>query len=193
MHPEARTAVVGDRAISYFLRRSPARRIWLTVSDRGIVLTLPWRMTERAGERFLREKAPWLMRQLARSVARQQLRSSQDPAFDRQRYVRLKGKARRFLTERLAHFNRLYGFSYGRVSIRNQKSRWGSCTRAGDLQFSYKLLLLPPSLADYVVVHELCHRRYLHHGPRFWQLVARAYPDHRTARRELRRWDAGIV
>lgn len=81
-----------------------------------------------------------------------------------------------------------YAFTYHRVSIRNQRTRWGSCSRKGNLNFSYKLALLPPQLADYLIVHELCHLGQFNHSPAFWALVELAIPDYRTRRDELKNW-----
>lgn len=96
---------------------------------------------------------------------------------------------------RLEHFARFYAvltpphtFTYRRVSIRNQRTRWGSCSRKGNLNFSYKLALLPPQLADYLIVHELCHLGQFNHSPAFWALVELAIPEYRTRRDELKNW-----
>jgi predicted metal-dependent hydrolase len=88
--------------------------------------------------------------------------------------------------ERLHVCNERYGFHYGRVGVKEQKSRWGSCSRLGNLNFNWRLLLAQLPVLDYVVVHELCHLRELNHGPRFWQLVARGCPDYQAQRRWLR-------
>lgn len=89
--------------------------------------------------------------------------------------------------ERLAHFNTRYSFAIGRVAIRNQKSRWGSCSKKGNLNFNYRIVLLPAHLADYVIVHELCHIGEFNHSRKFWVLVAQAAPDWRRHRAELKR------
>lgn len=95
-------------------------------------------------------------------------------------------QARVMIAERLARWNTHYRFSFGRVTIKEQKSRWGSCSRAGNLNFNWRLLLAPLPVLDYVVVHELCHLRELNHSPAFWALVARACPDYLIHRRWLR-------
>lgn len=95
--------------------------------------------------------------------------------------------ARTVFAERLALWNAHYGFPYGRVAIKEQKSRWGSCSRQGNLNFNWRLLLAPAPVLDYVVIHELCHLKELNHSPRFWQLVALACPDHAAQRGWLRR------
>lgn len=94
--------------------------------------------------------------------------------------------AREFIHARLAYWNQFYGFKYNRVSIKNTKSRWGSCSRKGNLNFNYKLALIPAHLADYVIVHELCHLGEFNHGPKFWKLVEKAMPDYKERRRALK-------
>ena len=99
-------------------------------------------------------------------------------------------RTRALAAERLAHFNQAYGFSYGRVSIRDQRTRWGSCSKKGNLNFNYRICYLPPHLLDYVIVHELCHLGQFNHSAAFWALVAQTLPDHRERRAELAAWYA---
>ena len=87
---------------------------------------------------------------------------------------------------RAAFFAPLVGVRYGRVSIRSQHSRWGSCSSLGNLNFNCLLLLAPEEVLDYVVVHELCHRLEMNHSPRFWAQVERVLPDYAAARTWLR-------
>lgn len=100
-------------------------------------------------------------------------------------YLEHKEVARDFVHARIAYWNDFYGFSFNRVAIRNQRTCWGSCSEHGNLNFSYKLLFLPQHLADYVIVHELCHLKELNHSKRFWDLVAYTHPDYKTLRSEL--------
>lgn len=101
-------------------------------------------------------------------------------------YQKYKEAARELVKERLAHFNQFYGFKVGRVAIRNQKTRWGSCSKNGNLNFNYKIARLPPKLADYIIVHELCHLGEFNHSKRFWALVAKTVPDDVKIRNELK-------
>lgn len=103
------------------------------------------------------------------------------------RYLALKEQARVFVRDRIALLNAPYGFEFNRIAIRNTRSRWGSCSKKKNLNFSYKIVLLPERLADYIVVHELCHLGELNHSPRFWALVARTFPNYKELRHELRK------
>ena len=106
---------------------------------------------------------------------------------NRKDFLAHKERARALAKDRLAYFNGICNLSYGRISIRNQKTRWGSCSRKGNLNFNYKIVLLPPRHADYIIAHELCHLKELNHSKRFWDLVAELIPDHRAIRAELRK------
>lgn len=79
-----------------------------------------------------------------------------------------------------------YPFPYNKITIRNQKTRWGSCSKAGNLNFNFRIIFLPPHLADYLVVHELCHLRQFNHSEKFWQLIGQVVPDFMKCRRELK-------
>lgn len=104
----------------------------------------------------------------------------------RKEYLKHRETARTLAHERLEFFNANYGFAYKKVAIRNQKSRWGSCSKAGNLNFNYRLILLPPPLVDYVIVHELCHLTEFNHSKNFWALVAQTVPDHVRLQKELK-------
>jgi predicted metal-dependent hydrolase len=108
------------------------------------------------------------------------------PRRTRANYLKHREAARVFVHERLEYFNKHYGFRYGRVSIKDTTSRWGSCSRLGNLNFSYRLVLLPRELADYVIVHELCHLKQFDHSQKFWDLVAEQAPEYKRLRKELR-------
>ncbi|MCA9354497.1 MAG: M48 family metallopeptidase [Candidatus Kaiserbacteria bacterium] len=104
-------------------------------------------------------------------------------------YVENKEAARELVLARLEYFNQHYQLKWNRVSIRNQRRCWGSCTSLKNLNFNYKLLLLPPHLCDYVIVHELCHLTHLNHGEDFWGLVAEQVPEYKKCISELKAID----
>lgn len=101
-------------------------------------------------------------------------------------YWQNKELARRLVVERIAHFNTIYGVVIARISIRNQKTRWGSASKKGNLNFHHAIIHLPPELADLIIVHELCHLKEFSHSKKFWDLVALAVPNWRELRRKLR-------
>jgi predicted metal-dependent hydrolase len=102
-------------------------------------------------------------------------------------YLKYKSTARALVLSRLEYFNQFYNFKYNSVRIKNQKTRWGSCSKKGNLNFSYKLALLSPWQADYIIVHELCHLGEFNHSQKFWALVAQTIPDYKKIRQELKR------
>ena len=111
----------------------------------------------------------------------------------REAYLLHKETARALAYARLAYFNQAYGFRVGAVRIKNQRRCWGSCSKAGNLNFNYKIALLPAHLADYIIIHELCHLGELNHSGAFWNLVARSVPDWHERRKELRHMQTHAV
>lgn len=103
------------------------------------------------------------------------------------KYLENKTKARDIAEGRLEYFNTFYNYKWNKVVIRNQKTRWGSCSRKGNLNFNYKIALLPQKYSDYIIVHELCHLGEFNHSPKFWDLVSQTVPDYREIRRNLRK------
>ena len=113
-------------------------------------------------------------------------RSSRVKTKSHLNFIINKEAAASLVTLRLAHFNTLYNFKYNRISIRNQFSRWGSCSRKGNLNFNFRIALLPSELADYIIVHELCHLGEFNHSKKFWNLVTLTIPNWQRLRNELR-------
>lgn len=101
-------------------------------------------------------------------------------------YKSHKEAARILVHQRLNYWNQFYNFQYGRVSIKNTRSRWGSCSSKKNLNFNYRIIFLSPELQDYLIVHELCHLAEMNHGPRFWSLVAKQIPDYKYRIGELK-------
>jgi predicted metal-dependent hydrolase len=96
-------------------------------------------------------------------------------------------EARALVKNRVEYFNRFYGFKINRIAIKNTKTRWGSCSSKGNLNFNYKIIYLKPHLADYLIVHELCHLGELNHSKRFWELVCKIIPDYAKVSKELKK------
>ena len=99
---------------------------------------------------------------------------------------RYRGMARELLESRTAFFHRLTGGEYHTLAVRDQKTRWGSCSSRGTLSFNYRLIFAPPEVLDYVVVHELCHLTHMNHSKDFWNMVGAVMPDYKKYRKWLR-------
>ena len=165
------------------VRRSPRARRWTLVVPWGdpAVLTVPAGMPEREIERVLADHREWLARERAAQSPRLRLdaqRVSEDEA---------RRAARELVAMVLDEEAPGLGVSYRDVRIRDQRTRWGSCSSTGSLSFNWRLALAPFEVLDYVVVHELCHLREPNHSPRFWKLVASRRPGWRRRRDWLNR------
>src|SRR3989344_1749908 len=108
------------------------------------------------------------------------------PRRSKREYAKYKEMARVFAKNKIAQYNKLYQFKVNRITIRNQKSRWGSCSKKGNLNFNYKIVLLPEALVDYVIVHELCHLGEFNHSKKFWKLVSLTIPDYKEVRKRFK-------
>jgi predicted metal-dependent hydrolase len=161
-----------------------ARRLRIVVRPGGEVeATLPLGMPRAMLDRFLANKSAWI----AGAVNRMK-KVAPKVALPRVQYKAVRKQAETFVRQRTRELNQIYGFEYRRITIRNQRTRWGSCSRKGNLSFNYRIILLPPELADYVIVHELCHLQEMNHSKNFWVLVAKVVPNPKKVRRALRRY-----
>ena len=101
--------------------------------------------------------------------------------------IKKREQARRFVENRINYFNKFYNFKINRIAIKNTSTRWGSCSSKRNLNFNYKIIYLRPALADYLIVHELCHLGEFNHSKRFKALVMKTIPDYVNINKELRR------
>ena len=136
-------------------------------------------------ERFLTQKQNWILKHLE-SASRQLAQASEKPPLseqDRKRYIAL---ARDIFTRKTEYYARIMGVTYGRISIREQKTRWGSCSSAGNLNYNWRLIFAPEKVVDYIVVHELAHRLEMNHSKAFYNIVESVLPDYQSAQQWLR-------
>ena len=171
--------------IPYTLRLSRrSRRLRLTVYPGGIlVVSAPAGASLRAIEKFMTAKAPWILTKvghLKKVPPRPSVKAS------KQNFEKYKTAALILAQSRVKYFNALYGFKVGKISIKNQKSRLGSCSRQGNLNFNYKIALMRPEHSDYIIVHELCYLSQFNHSQKFWEMVAQNIPNYREIRRQLK-------
>ena len=162
----------------YTLIRSARRTLGIEIAPDGTVIVRAPRMTPRRQiEALLRDKAEWIARAQARAAQRASAASA--APLTKAELDALRAQAKACLPDRAAYYAARIGVDYGRITIRTQKTRWGSCTARGDLSFNCLLMLAPPEVVDSVVVHELCHRRHMDHSAAFYAEVLRVFPDYR--------------
>ncbi len=176
--------------------RSDRRSIAIEIlPDLQVLVRAPKRMPMGEIKRFVSKKSEWIekhrklaakRKEEAEAVGyRQRMSSEETEALAR--------RAKQVIPERVARYAPLVGVDYGRITIRKQKTRWGSCSSKGNLNFNCLLMLAPPEVVDYVVVHELCHRLEMNHSPRFWAQVERVFPDYKTAKKWLKAEGSTII
>lgn len=176
--PIAPIAPVAPLAPIHFVRHKRARRYVLRVENDGqLRVTIPRGGSRREAEAFVERNAGWILKQRTRA------RGDEHPIEN----DALREQARHELPRRLLELAASHGLAVTRVSVRNQRWRWGSCGRDGHICLNWRLVVMPPLVRDYVLIHELMHLRRMDHSPAYWRLVADAFPDYRAARDWLRR------
>lgn len=164
-------------------RSGRARRIGITVRPfHGIRVAVPRGISWGRAERFALDKIDWIRRQLAYA----QEREKEALQLAEERPLPDRTEAKRLLTARLAELAQRHGYTYRRVRIANQKSRWGSCSGRNTISLNVQLLRLPTELHDYVILHELVHTRIKNHGAAFWRELDRHVDDSAVLRKQLR-------
>ncbi len=172
--------------LKYSIRHSArARHLRITVNcDASVVVTAPVYFSQNKLEHFLRAKKDWILKKVeyfkrvgegVRILPRGQ-----------KSYKEYKDQARHFVHQKLHELNQRYNFSFNRVAIKNHSTRWGSCSKQKNLNFNYRIFFLSNELAEYVIVHELCHLTQMNHSKKFWALVAQVVPDFKERRKQLR-------
>jgi len=171
-----------------FARHPRARRYVIRVADDGGVrVTVPRCGSKREAAAFVAEQHAWIEKQRQRLTRERAAReASAQPKLRPDELRALQDRARRELPPRLLELAERHGLVVTRVSIRNQRWRWGSCSRRGHICLNWRLVTLPANVRDYVLVHELMHLKRMDHSPRFWKLVAEICPDYQAARAYLR-------
>ena len=158
-------------------------------SDGSVTLTRPTHAPSASVEKFLREKIAWITSKLKYfSLHPVAVRTRKRSIYTSAHYRTHRAEALALVSARLEHFNQHYQFSYNTVSVKNQKTRWGSCSSKRNLNFNYKVLFLTPAQCDYIIVHELCHLVEFNHSTRFWARVAEQIPDYKAIRKTVRKF-----
>ncbi len=158
-------------------------------SSSEVTVKMPLGASLERARRFAESKREWIEKTLAKFKRREKRQEGalKLPKGNKADLKIYKAEAKKLVEEKLLDFNKSYGFQYKKITIRNTKSRWGSASKKGNLSFNYRIAMLPPELADYLVVHELCHLGEMNHSANFWSLVATTIPDYKKRRKDLRR------
>ncbi len=186
-----------DEIIEIPIIRSKRKTLGLEVKYDGTVnARVPMRAPREIIERFIREHEAWIVRKRQEwslagnkdDMAGEYGVNAIDPSRILPAVETKEGKAkiRQYIEKQVEYYAGLMGVTYGRISMRNQKTRWGSCSSQGNLNFNNRLLFVPEELVDYVIVHELAHRKEMNHSNAFWNVVARYLPDYKERRRKLK-------
>ncbi len=179
-----------DTDIKYTIRNSGrAKRVRLSVfCDGRVVVTTPRGIGLAIIEKFIAEKKAWVLKKLnfLKKVDKKIVRR-----FSDEDYKKYKNDALQLVKAKVLHYSKIYGFEYNRISIRNQKTRWGSCSRKRNININYRILFLPNKLQDYLIIHELCHLKEFNHSNKFWSLVHNILPDYKELKKSLKNHELG--
>ena len=150
-------------------------------SDLSVTLRVPRQATQGDIQKILKEKESWILKHIEDIKQKKAAFDASAPErLTNDEIHELADKALKYIPERVVYFAKQIGVDYGGITIRNQRTRWGSCSRKGNLNFNCLLMLTPPEVIDYVVVHELCHRKEMNHSKAFWSEVEKVLPDYKA-------------
>ncbi len=174
-----------EKKIPYKLKRSKrAKRMRLAVyCDGSVVVTTPLGVEQSLVEKFIADKKQWVLDKIHffKSVDSNAIRT-----YSRKDYLQNMDKVLILVRERVNFYNKIYGFFFNKIFIKNQKTRWGSCSCKQNLNLNYKIIFLSQKHQDYIIVHEMCHLKEFNHSRKFWALVEKALPDYLDIKKELR-------
>ena len=169
--------------------RSHRKTIAIEIKHAKLIVRAPLQVSDAYINAFMQEKKAWIDKHMAIAVAQQQ--AAAEKKLTMEQIHQLADQALKVIPERVRHYAPLVGVKYGRITIRNQRSKWGSCSSKGNLNFNCLLMLAPPEVIDSVVVHELCHRKEMNHSQRFYAEVLRVFPEYHKWNKWLK--DNGAV
>lgn len=165
--------------------RSKRKTISIELKPEGILVRAPQRLSDQKIREFLHQKREWIDKHWQNMEQRKKEVESLEP-FTRDEINAMAQKAVEIIPQKVKHYASLIGVDYGRITIRNQKTRWGSCTSEGNLNFNCLLVMFPDEVIDSVVVHELCHRKQMNHSAAFYKEVERVFPDYHRCQKWLK-------
>ena len=173
---------------SYQIIRSDRKTMAIQIMpDGSVVVRCPKRIRVDEVRKFVNSKSTWIEKHLTSRVPRNEEKLTDSELKE------LRERTRILVTERVRYFAPLVGVTYNQIAIRVQRTRWGSCSSKGNINFNCLLALVPPDVLDYIVVHELCHRKELNHSERFWTEVGKVLPDYKIRKKWLKDNGANLI
>ncbi len=178
---------------SYQVIRSRRRTVSVEITkDLTVLVRAPKRMPLYEIDRFVESNSKWISDHIAKA-AEEKKRLDMTGPISEDDIARMKLEAEYVIPGKVGHYADILGVTYGRITIRNQKTLWGSCTAKGNLSFNCLLMAAPDHIRDYVIVHELCHRLHMNHSREFWECVSNVIPDYKDCRKWLRNEGAVLI
>ena len=165
--------------------RSNRKTLSVEVKADSVLVRAPHKVSNKEIQKFLEEKQNWIEKNLKKLQERQALFKQQEP-YTQEEICMLVEKALDVIPQRVRYYAPIVGVDYGRITIRNQRTRWGSCSSKGNLNFNCLLMLFPDEVLDSIVVHELCHRKHMNHSAAFYEEVERVFPEYRRCEKWLK-------
>ncbi len=154
--------------------------------DLRVIVRAPKRASNREIMKFVEQKQDWIAKHLAYMQIRyEETRRVKEKQFTDDDIRKMKDEAKRVIPDRVKYYAGIMGVTFGKITIKNQKTRWGSCSSKGNLNFNCLLMLTPDKVRDYVVIHELCHLKQMNHSKMFWAEVEKVMPDYKVYRQWL--------
>ena len=158
--------------------RSDRKTLSVQIKNGELIARAPLRMKEKDIYAFIDSKKTWIEKHLASSEEAKKTLGEIQP-FTEEALKELVVKAKLIIPKRAEHYAPLIGVTYNRITIRSQRTRWGSCSSKGNLNFNCLLVLFPPEVIDSIVVHELCHRKHINHSPKFYAEIDKVFPEYK--------------
>ena len=165
--------------------KSKRKTIAIQLKDDGIYVRAPKGMSQRGINDIIIQKSDWIEKHWKIMQERHQSLEKIEPYTEAELKVMIE-EAKRVIPQKVKYYAPLVGVNYGRITIRNQKTRWGSCSSKGNLNFNCLLMNCPEEVMDYIVVHELCHRKEMNHSARFYAEVERVFPEYKRCQKWLK-------
>lgn len=171
--------------MEYTIIKSSRRTLALEIKNDGLLVRAPRMAADEEINAFVEKHKKWIERNILKMRKRKELLDGTETLSEND-IMALSDKALSIIPDRVKHYAEIIGVTYGRITIRHQRSRWGSCSAKGNLNFNCLLMLAPPEVLDSVIVHELCHRKVMNHSDKFYAEVLRAFPNYRICSKWLK-------